>query len=261
MIDQIKDLDTRDEKQILADLAGETLQDMIYSTNIKDRKSGQWVPQVRLSWAGTKEAARSKGNIMVDDAPIVTDLEDSIRIVVRVTDLSKNFTIFGGCHQPKKQKVFDVNKTTGEVLDTFRQEDDPFCFQKGLSKAQRNAIQTVLPADYLAKCIDRFLKLSGKLQITKPANTRDTKPRTPAPPPASSIKPRSEWEKVTEDMVPDYPHLETLIWNMAKIQPKEMYAELGGGSRSEMTVPAWESFLVLKERYAPAEPPPETKSE
>ena len=244
LIKQISAIEQRDEAQIMAELAGEQLEEMTYTVEVWDRKSRQTVKKARLSWGGTKEVARHRGNIMLSE-PIVTDLEDTIRIMVKATDLERNFTVFGGCQQPRKMKVNDYAKDgSGEILSTHL-EEDAFAFQKGLSKCQRNALTLCIPADYAAKCITRFLKASGTKLISQ-----DTRSRKAAAP---KIKPRAEWDKITPDMVPDFPHLEPLIWNLCKVQPAEMYRELGVGSRNDMTIPAWDAYLTLKQRFVPDE--------
>jgi len=262
MLQNIKDIDQRDESQILAELAGETIQDYIYETEVLDwvnqpdgSRKKQKVRKVKLSWIGTREAARSKGNIIASD-PVVTDLDDAIRIVVRFTDLANNFSVFGGCHQPRKMKVNDYDKETGEIGGSHL-EDDPFCFQKGLSKAQRNGLTACIPADWTAKMIDRFLqaKKSGHLPAGRGRYIQRTGTEPTGKPSKSQIKPRAEWDKITTDMVPDFPKLESIMWDLAKVQPRDMYKELGGGSRTDMTIPAWEAFQTLKARFCPVETP------
>jgi hypothetical protein len=179
--------------------------------------------------------------------------------VVKATDLSHNFSVFGGCHTPKKMKVNDYDQATGEITGSHL-EDDPFAFQKGLSKAQRNALGACIPADWAAKCIQKWLSdpryrgaLAGgprKTYITQGQRDRTEQKRQ-----ASQIKPRSEWDKITKAMIADYTALEPLIWDLAKIQPKEMYRELGGGSKTDMSISAWDAFLTLKDRYSPQEQP------
>ena len=243
MLKQIAEVEQKDEDQVLAELAGEQLDEMVYTVEVYDRKAKSKIRKAKLSWAGVKEVARSRGNIMLED-PIIKDLEKSIRIVVRATDLTRNFTVFGGCQQPLKMKVNDTEPGTGEITGSHL-EDDPYCFQKGLSKAQRNALTLCIPADYAAKCITRFLKATGSK--TLPQGTRKQS-KAPA---KSAIKYREDWDQVTENMVPDYPHLEPVIWNLCKLQPADMYRQLGVSSRTELTAPAWESFLVLKELFRP----------
>lgn len=67
----------------------------------------------------------------------------------------------------------------------------------------------------------------------------------------SKIKPRSEWDKITPEDVPNYPRLETIFHTLTDKQPKEMYVELGVGNRNDMTIPVWDSFITLRERFAP----------
>jgi len=253
MLKQIAEIEQRDESQVMDELAGELIEDMIYTVETYDRRKKKTIRKARLSWAGTKEVARSRGNIVLAE-PVVTDLDTTIRIMVKATDLTRNFTVFGGCQQPRKMKVNDVDHDTGEVTG-HHFEDDAYCFQKGLSKCQRNALTLCIPADYAAKCIDRFLKATGKGTLL-PQGDRKTK--VPA---KSQLKPLSEWDKITEDMVLDYPHLEPVIWNLSKMQPADMYRELGVSSRSDMTIPAWEAFLTLRQSFHPVDQPGKEREE
>ena len=247
MLKQIAEIEQRDESQVLAELSGELIEEMIYTIEVYDRRKKKAVRKVRLSWAGIKEVARNRGNIALSE-PVVTDLDANIRIMVKATDLTRNFTVFGGCQQPRKMKVNDVNRETGEITGHHFVDDD-YCFQKGLSKCQRNALTLCIPADYAAKCIDRFLKAAGKVgQITQ------GEPRKKAPT-KSQLKPLEEWERITPLMVPDYPHLEPVIWNLCKMQPAAMYQELGVSSRSDMTIPPWDAFVTIKSRFYPADLP------
>ena len=252
MLKQIADIEQRDEAQVLAELAGELIEDMIYTVEVYDRRKKQTVQKARLSWAGTKEVARSRGNIVLSE-PVVTDLDAAIRIMVRATDLTRNFTVFGGCQQPRKMKVNDVDRDTGEVTG-HHFEDDAYCFQKGLSKCQRNALTLCIPADYTARCITRFLKAAGRT-AQLPQRAKRTRP-----PARSQIKPLEVWDKITPDMVWDYPHLEPVIWDLCKLQPADMYRELGVTCRADMTIPTWEAFLILKARFHPTDPADDTGS-
>jgi len=249
MLKQIAEIEQKDEAQVLAELAGELIEEMIYTVEVYDRRRKETVQKARLSWAGTKEVARSRGNIVLSE-PIVTDLDATIRVMVKATDLTRNFTVFGGCQQPRKMKINDVDRDTGEITG-HHFEDDAYCFQKGLSKCQRNALTLCIPADYAAKCITRFLKATGKgKQLPQEAK----KAKAPA---KSQIKPREEWEKIHEDMVPDYPSLEPIIWNLCKMQPADLYKELGVSSRTDMTISPWKAFLTLKARFHPVDQPGE----
>lgn len=263
MIQNIRDIEQRDERQIMAELAGETVAEYIYETSIMVK--GVKTRKVRLAWVGVREVARSRGNLILDNEPIIEETDDHWRIVVRVTDLTRNFSVFGGCHQPKMMKVNDTSEG-GQVIG-HHFENDEFSFQKCLSKAQRNAFDKCIPAEFAAKAIDRFLRSLGKPPIPKhgtqrPRPTSGTGYTAKAAPKKSDIRPREEWNLVTQKDVPDFPRLEPIIWSLCKLQPKEMYAELGVSSREDMTIPAWEAFLTLKERFVPVEgPPTEEQSE
>lgn len=264
MVAQIHEIEQKDENQVMAELAGETVEEYVYETLVWDWVTGpdgkrkkQKVRKVNLSWVGTREVARNRGNIVLDP-PDITETEDSWRFVVRATDLLRNFTVFGGCHQLKQMKVNDVDRDSGEIIGSHLEPDD-YSFQKGLSKGQRNALKLCIPGEYAARMIDRFLRASGRqpllTQSTKAVATRGHKQSPPSTSPKKAdIKPREEWDKITPEQVPDYPHLETIMWNLCKIQPKDIYVELGGGTRNEMTIPAWQAFITLKERFAPIQP-------
>ena len=265
MLAQIQEVEQKDERQVLAELAGETIEEYIYEIEAWDwvpqpdgKRKKQKVRKVKLSWVGTREVARSRGNIVLSD-PIVNDTEAAVRVIVKATDLTRNFSVFGGCHQPKKMRVNDYDEVSREVSG-FHLEDDPFAFQKGLSKAQRNALNPCIPADYAVKMIDRFLRAGGKQPLLsapgrKGQSHKTSQTQAPGQPPKSKIKPREEWDKITKDQVPDYLALERIFWELCKQQPVDMYKELGGGARNDMTTPAWDSFLILKERFAPSSPP------
>ena len=246
LLKQIAEIEQKDEGQVMAELAGELIEELIYTVDVWDRKKKQTVRKVKLSWAGTKEVARSRGNIVLSE-PIVTDLDASIRIMVKATDLTRNFTVFGGCQQPRKMKVWDADQDSGERTGSHL-EDDDYCFQKGLSKAQRNALTLCIPAAYTAKCIDRFLKNTGRAkQLPQGAGKRTA-------PAKSQLKPLAEWLLILPEQIADYQKLEVVIWNLCKWQPADLYRELGVSTRSDTTITAWEAFLTIKARFYPVAP-------
>lgn len=253
MLAQIQEIEAKDESQILAELAGETVAQYIYVT-----ENWEWVPQpdggrkkekvrkVKLSWVGTREVARNRGNIVLSD-PVVTDLGDTIRIMVKSTDLVRNFSVFGGIHQARKMRVNDYDQDSGE-LKGYHLEDDPYVFQKALSKAQRNALGACIPTDYATKMIDRFLRATGATPLMPPSRRAV---KSGDKPKASNLKPRAEWDKVTQDQMTDYGKLEKTIWDLSKLQPADLYKQLGVGGRSDMAISAWEAFTTLRELLVP----------
>lgn len=250
MLQQIREVEEKDESQILAELAGETIGEYIYETEVKDPKAKKKVRKVKLSWAGVKEVARSRGNIVLSE-PIITDTDDALRVVIKATDLTRNFTVFGGCHQPRLQKVNIFDRDTGEITGE-KYDPDPYYFQKALSKAQRNALNLCIPGDYAARCIDRFMRMAGKTPLLSHEVKKITDGNGDGKKPVKSeIKPLEEWDAVTQEEVPDLPTLERVIWNLSKIQPREMYKQLGYTSRLDVNESTWECFLKLREMFSP----------
>ncbi len=114
-------------------------------------------------------------------------------------------------------------------------------------------------ADWLdqnkGKTLDDALKIiSSKVPGNANPPTQPSAPKAPASKPAASgskVKPRAWWDSVTPDKVKTYDQLEGLAKDYAGITPKQMYSELGGGNRNDMTITPWEAFLTLKEHFAP----------
>jgi len=68
----------------------------------------------------------------------------------------------------------------------------------------------------------------------------------------SQPKQRIDWDAVAKEQVPDYARLEAVVKNLCGLEPTQIYREMGGSSRADMTVSAWHAFLQIKENYAPA---------
>jgi len=231
VLQQIRDIDERDESQVLAELAGETIEDFIYE--ITDKKTKKRT--VKLSWIGTREVGRAKGNIALSD-PIIEDTDGYVRIVVKATDLARNFSVFGGCHQMKKQKVKIYNDDREFV--GYQEEDDPHYFAKALSKAQRNVIQSIIPAPFVARMIDRFLLKSGRQPLKQLPKPRDEKPRI-----------AKELPEVRPEDLPGLHSLELMCYNRYHIQPAQIYKDLGYSGKADCTETPWECFLKIRDIY------------
>lgn len=228
MLRRIQEVEARDESQILAELAGETVKEYVYEIfNKQGKRIG-----AKLSWIGTKELARQQGNIAVSEGSI-SDGDGYIRVVVKATDLARNFTVFGGCHQPYKQKV-KIEDESGKVKG-YEEQDDPYYFTKALSKAQRNAIQAVMPTTILTKFVNRFLAMSGKEPVK--AITQRTKPIP---------KLAKDMLEPTQEQIQTLHDLELAAWNRWKIQPARLYKELGYNTKADVTESPYECFLRLK---------------
>jgi hypothetical protein len=269
LLQNIKEVEQKDEKQVLAELAGESLTEYIYETTVdewvtdeKGHRHKEKRRKVKLSWVGTREVARSHGKIMLSE-PVITDVGDNIRFVVKATDVDRAFTVFGGTQQPKQIKVIDWDKETNKPTGEFHYEEDPYVFSKGLSKAQRNALSACIPTAFAARMIDLFLKQSGKQPMLNPAAS---KALVPGEKPNAAgqkregekkpvIKARAEWDKITEADIKDTPALYKIVWDLAKLQPDQISRALGGLSTQDLATPekCWTAFITVKELYAPVE--------
>lgn len=126
--ERIKEIDRNDEEQILALMGGEMVDEYVYSF-----KDGAGRTQEGLSWAGVREMAQLRGNIILGK-PEIEEAADHIRVMVMATDMKTNVTVWAGCHQPKM-----IKPRNGDPYP------DDFAFEKAISKAQRNAIKNLMP--------------------------------------------------------------------------------------------------------------------
>ena len=227
MLNRIQEIEQRDDDQILAELAGEYVEDFIYE--ITDKKTKKRI--VKLSWSGTREMARFRGNITLDE-PMITDNDGYVRVVVRGTDLTRNFSVFGGCHQPKKMKVKIFDEQDQPM--GFQEQDDPYYFTKALSKAQRNVLQSVIPANFTARMIDSFLLKAGRAPLKQLAK------------PKAATKPRINTEVIDPTEFKSLLELEKYAFNRWHLQPADIYKELGYTKRSDCAETPWECYLKLK---------------
>lgn len=181
LVQQLQEIDRRDDEQIIAAMTGEIITEYVYSF-----KDGAGRLQTGLSWAGTREMAQHRGNIGVEEAPIVEEREDHYRIMARATDYLRNVTLWGGCHQPKRMKIYERDNEGNILVDEngerkFYYEDDPFAEAKGIAKAQRNAIKNIMPVTVVKAMITRFLELQKKGKTPEaPAKKAPSTTRIPA---------------------------------------------------------------------------------
>lgn len=133
---RIREVDRMDEEQIMATLSGEDVSEYVYSF-----VDGRGRKQEGLSWAGVRELAQHRGNIIMEQ-PIVEELENEYRVMAKAVDLDRNIAVWGGTHQPKKMK-----------LKSGQQVPDDFAFEKAIAKAQRNAVKNLLPMAVVKKVI------------------------------------------------------------------------------------------------------------
>jgi len=68
---------------------------------------------------------------------------------------------------------------------------------------------------------------------------------------AKEASARAQWDKVKKEDVSTYPKLEKKFTELTGKDASSMYLELGGGSREDMAIPAWDAFLQLKTNLPP----------
>ena len=159
---RIREMDQRDEQQIVSLLAGELVHEYVY-----EFKDSLGRTQRGLSWAGIREYAQHRGNFRIEK-PEIDDLGDAFRVMVQATDLDRNVTLWAGTHQPKSIRLRDGR---GVISDDF-------AYEKAISKAQRNVIKNLMPVTVVAKVIEQMTDgrpLAGGRDNGRPAVRKPTK--------------------------------------------------------------------------------------
>jgi len=124
-----QDLEKRDEDQILAEMRGEILEDLVYDITIQSRRV------TNLSYAGIKEAIRRRGHVEILEYR-TEETDKEVRAILRVRDLDNRIDVLGASSAAK---------------------DKPFGYTLAVNKAERNAFAKLIPARWLAVLIDEYL--------------------------------------------------------------------------------------------------------
>jgi hypothetical protein len=128
-----QDMDKRDENQIIQEMRGEILEDLVYDISIGGRRV------TNLSYAGIKEAIRRRGSLEILDVK-TEETEASIRVMVKVRDLQNRIDVLGASEADKTK---------------------PFAYTLAVNKAERNAFAKLIPAKWFATLIDEYLQQKG----------------------------------------------------------------------------------------------------
>ena len=140
-------LERRDENQILAEMRGEFLEELVYSIDIQGRRV------TNLSYAGVKEATRRRGNLEILEVH-TEETEEEIRALVKVRDHNNRIDVLGASSAEKKK---------------------PFSYTLAVNKAERNAFAKLIPAKWYAVLIDEYLQ---RKQIrSTPGRREETTPQ------------------------------------------------------------------------------------
>ncbi len=176
-------MERRDEAQIMAELQGQVIEEYFYTSK------GKTV----ISYTGVKEISREYGN---NDADFVEmrETDDAWIVVCKATDTERNISRPGISTQSKLEKVYQYAGTGNnrqrvkddEGNDVYTLEPDEFCIQKAFSKAQRNALKTILPVTIITKAAEAWLTQKG---TRKPLTTSPRREVGPEFSVASFMKP------------------------------------------------------------------------
>jgi hypothetical protein len=138
-------MNAKDDKQILAEMEGKYLDEFVYDIEVWDSKKRKVRHVVGLSWAGVKETVRTAGHIEIDNLHI-EETPEKYRILAKAKDTLHGITIYGGAEQAKMMKL----KESGNVIE------DVHAFSKCLSRAQRNALRSLIPEAVIKTAIDTY---------------------------------------------------------------------------------------------------------
>ena len=147
-----QDMDKRDENQIIQEMRGEILEDLVYDISISGRRV------TNLSYAGIKEAIRRRGSLEILDVK-TEETEATIRVMVKVRDLQNRIDVLGASEADKTK---------------------PFAYTLAINKAERNAFAKLIPAKWFATLIDEYLQQKGTSR-REPQTTRPSPNVTPPP--------------------------------------------------------------------------------
>lgn len=141
--DQYRAMALADEQQVVDEMQGRALDVMVYSFQPK----GSNAPVTGLSWKGIREVVRTLNargytrlKIAKEPKPVFEDVlteegDPAWQVAVYAEDERNGGGSWGVAAQPKAMKL--RNGST---------KPDPFAKTKALSKAQRNALESLLPA-------------------------------------------------------------------------------------------------------------------
>lgn len=165
-----------DERQIMSELQGRALDTMLYSFE----QGGSLL--TGFSWAGIRESVRTLNargltriRMAKDPEPKWTattnpDGGDAIMVVVYAEDDMHGGGNYGVGVQPLQMKLRNGNT-----------KPDPFAPHKALSKAQRNAMEPLCPAEALEAIKMQYLGSGRVKRIPSVVDAAQDRPELPAP--------------------------------------------------------------------------------
>lgn len=185
--------DLADEDQIIAEIQGRVTDKYVYE--LKGVKNERGEPVNGLSYAGTNWAVREyakRGEVIRIIGKPTYEVCPIDPEYVLVSVAAQRFAVppEGGKETPldtrpgvkrqwrkmKKNKYENGEKVGEEIVE------DPFFWEKGLSKATRNAMQALIPTDIVKQLISEALKKKHSSAVDGSSSGRQAKPARGAAP-------------------------------------------------------------------------------
>jgi hypothetical protein len=163
-----------DEQQIMAELQGRGLDDYLYSFTQNNRLL------VGFSWKGIREAVRTlnaRGHCRIRISPNIPPVfeeikdaegHDAVQVAVYAEDERHGGGNWGTGVQPLQMKLTGGNS-----------KPDPFARHKALSKAQRNAMEALVPAEAIEAVKAQYLGAGHVKKIPGAIQPEQTRPELP----------------------------------------------------------------------------------
>jgi hypothetical protein len=132
-ISELRTLEERDEAAIIADLQGRPIDKLFHELNLR----GQL--QVALSWPGVKYFTLGQGHISIEQVQL-SETPEKFRAIAWAVDKQRDVRVMGAAEQSKTM-----------TLKEGKQIPDEFALPKVVSKAQRNALRSLIPETLIAE--------------------------------------------------------------------------------------------------------------
>lgn len=200
-------MDQQDDEQILAEVQGKgaaIAEDWVYSF----QQDGKEV--TGLSWTGTKNAAywfrrKKMADLAITQLDVQPDPTNKEYMLVKAYCEDK---INGGGMWGTKRQWIKLKTRNGGIID------NPFWYEQATSKAQRNAMQAMMPADWIAKLVKDWIQ-DGKVKKLAPTGKYQADSATPRPLPDDPIKRKKVfWARFFQ--LKSYSEAQTLLDDMEK---------------------------------------------
>jgi hypothetical protein len=180
-IAELRAIEKHDEAAIIADLQGRAIDRLFYELSLR----GQL--QVALSWPGVKYFTLGQGHISIEQVQL-SETTEKLRAIAWALDKQRDVRVMGAAEQSKLMTLKDGTKVP-----------DEFALPKVVSKAQRNALRSLIPETLIAEAYkawknrDKTPSQSPTSAPSKPA----AKP-TPSPSPAKQAAAQPTWTDNTQ---------------------------------------------------------------